>query len=123
MNIHFRSVVFGFSSTLIPAGYNNDEYFYQCPNQPLWSDDPTQTQYESRGQSNNITGPSTLNTPQTRGIENSSNIQRYYEEIQIPERSSVVVGQVSKDHETPPQTNTRSRLSKYYLISLHLTSN
>ena len=24
-----RSIVFGLSSTLIPAGYNNDEYFYQ----------------------------------------------------------------------------------------------
>ena len=24
-----RSVVFGLSSTLIPAGYNNDPYFYQ----------------------------------------------------------------------------------------------
>jgi MFS-type transporter involved in bile tolerance (Atg22 family) len=31
-----RSVVFGLSSTLIPAGYNNDEYFYQKPHQPLW---------------------------------------------------------------------------------------
>ena len=30
-----RSLVFGFSSTLIPVGYNNDEYYYQKPNQPL----------------------------------------------------------------------------------------
>ena len=30
-----RSLVFGFSSTLIPAGYNNDDYYYQIPNQPL----------------------------------------------------------------------------------------
>jgi len=30
-----RSLLFGLSSTLIPAGYNNDEYFYQCPNQPI----------------------------------------------------------------------------------------
>ena len=30
-----RSFLFGLSSTLIPAGYNNDEYFYQCPNQPI----------------------------------------------------------------------------------------
>ena len=27
--------MFGFSSTLIPAGYNNDDYYYQIPNQPL----------------------------------------------------------------------------------------
>jgi len=30
-----RSFIFGFSSTLIPAGYNNDEAFYQCPHQPI----------------------------------------------------------------------------------------
>ncbi len=35
-----RSLVFGLSSTLIPAGYNNDPYFYQCPHQPLWGNDP-----------------------------------------------------------------------------------
>lgn len=36
-----RSVVFGFSSTLIPVGYNNDPYFYQCPHQPLSGNDPS----------------------------------------------------------------------------------
>ena len=30
-----RSFIFGFSSTLIPAGYNNDEAYYQCPNQSI----------------------------------------------------------------------------------------
>ena len=30
-----RSFLFGFSSTLIPAGYNNDEVFYQKPHQPI----------------------------------------------------------------------------------------
>ena len=30
-----RSVVFGLCSLLIPAGYNNDAYFFQLPNQPL----------------------------------------------------------------------------------------
>lgn len=33
---NIRSVVFGLSSTLIPAGYNNDMYFYQRPHQPMW---------------------------------------------------------------------------------------
>ena len=109
LNIYFRSVVFGFSSTLIPAGYNNDEYFYQCPNQPLWSDDPTQTQYESRDQSNNTVGPSTLNTPQARGIDHSNDRLVYYEEIRIPESNSVVVGQASK---TAAQTNIPSNNMK-----------
>ena len=30
-----RSVLFGISSTLVPAGYNNDEFFYQRPFQPI----------------------------------------------------------------------------------------
>ncbi len=30
-----RSVLFGLSSTLVPAGYNNDPVFYQRPNQPV----------------------------------------------------------------------------------------
>ena len=34
-----RSFLFGFSSTLIPVGYNNDENFYQCPGQPIADDD------------------------------------------------------------------------------------
>lgn len=30
-----RSFLFGFSSTLIPVGYNNDATFYQCPDQAI----------------------------------------------------------------------------------------
>ena len=30
-----RAIVFGLCSLIIPAGYNNDPYFYQCPNQSL----------------------------------------------------------------------------------------
>lgn len=33
-----RSFLFGFSSTLIPVGYNNDENFYQCPGQAIVDD-------------------------------------------------------------------------------------
>jgi len=34
-----RSFLFGFSSTLIPVGYNNDPNFYQCPDQAIADED------------------------------------------------------------------------------------
>ena len=96
--------MFGFSSTLIPAGYNNDEYFYQCPNQPLWSDDPTQTQYENRDPDNNTIGPSSLNNAQLGETHNSNSRQRYYEEIQIPEIGSAPINNISKEEEANTKT-------------------
>ena len=103
--------MFGFSSTLIPAGYNNDEYFYQCPNQPLWSDDPTQSQYETREQSNNTIGPSSLNNSQVGYNEHSTSRLHYYEEIQIPERN-IPASQESKAEEAKEQTNSTSNNMK-----------
>ena len=97
--------MFGFSSTLIPAGYNNDEYFYQCPNQPLWSDDPTQTQYEHRDPDNNTIGPSSLNNAQLGDNHNSNNRQLYYEEIQIPEIGSAPINNMSKEEEANAKTS------------------
>eukprot|EP00095_Tigriopus_kingsejongensis_P007483 maker-scaffold580_size130538-snap-gene-0.24 protein:Tk07483 transcript:maker-scaffold580_size130538-snap-gene-0.24-mRNA-1 annotation:"xk-related protein" len=45
-----RSVVFGLCSLLIPAGYNNIAYFYQCPDQALivHSINPTECQVGQR---------------------------------------------------------------------------
>ena len=104
--------MFGFSSTLIPAGYNNDEYFYQCPNQPLWSDDPTQTQYENRDPGNNTIGPSSLNSSQLGENYNSNSRQRYYEEIQIPETGSAPINHVSKEQEANVKTSNPSNNMK-----------
>ncbi|TRY76978.1 hypothetical protein TCAL_12031 [Tigriopus californicus] len=45
-----RSIVFGLCSLLIPAGYNNIAYFYQCPDQALivYSINPNEVQVEQR---------------------------------------------------------------------------
>ena len=54
-----RSVVFGFSSTLIPAGYNNDEKFFQRPGQPLWKPSSYAVTKSTSVSSNNSVVPET----------------------------------------------------------------
>ena len=105
---------------MIPAGYNNDEYFYQCPNQPLWSDDPTQTQYENRDPDNNTIGPSSLNNAQLGQNHNSNSRQHYYEEIQIPEIGSVPIDNVSKEEEANAKTsNPLSNMKSGKFLIIH----
>ncbi len=43
-----RSLVFGLCSLIIPAGYANDPYYFQCPKQPLSSTAP-QTEEQTDG--------------------------------------------------------------------------
>lgn len=58
-----RSFLFGLSSTLIPAGYNNDKIFYQCPSQPFSDSVSTYTANPE---------PASI-SPQTFQIETSNN--------------------------------------------------
>ena len=81
--------MFGFSSTLIPAGYNNDEYFYQCPNQDLWSNN-AQDHDSSKDRANNSIGPSMLNSTSPNQLPIHSREHHYLEEIQITQASNAI---------------------------------
>ena len=98
--------MFGLSSTLIPAGYNNDEYFYQCPHQSLWSNS-IENQDLHGDRSDNTIGPAMLNsTPQN--LESSSNDYHHFEELQFQgntvTRPDDALEETTRNHQIKPNS-------------------
>jgi len=102
--------VFGLSSTLIPAGYNNDEYFYQCPHQSLWSNS-IENQNLPTDRPDNTIGPAMLNSPH-QNIESSSHDHHHFEEIQIPENNVTKYNNALEETTTNHQTRYLSSKMK-----------
>ena len=102
--------MFGFSSTLIPAGYNNDEYFYQCPNQQLWGDiKPTQDSYKYRA--NNSIMPSPTTSPQVQASVLEPISSEHIELTEITIKHNVVANTtVSSGHLTYSPVKMKSGL-------------
>ena len=71
-----RSLVFGFSSTLIPAGYNNDEYYYQKPHQPL-SDHIVYQESQVSPNANNGMEMTATTASQSNQTSNDENNERH----------------------------------------------
>ena len=115
--------MFGLSSTLIPAGYNNDEYFYQCPHQSLWSNS-IENQDLPVDRSDNTIGPAMLNsTPQT--LECSSNDYHHFEELQFQgntvTNSDEALEETTRNHQIKP-TSCKMKSGRFLIIHTILST-
>ena len=109
--------MFGLSSTLIPAGYNNDEYFYQCPHQSLWSNS-LENENLPTDRSDNTIGPAMFNSPH-QNLQHSSHVHHHFEELQIQENS---VTRSSDALEDKSPTSNKMKSGRFLIIHTILST-